>query len=47
MEKMLIKKEAICAKIAKQEEALKKSKEQLKAINAELKAAEKKAAKNK
>ena len=42
MEKMLIKKEAICAKIAKQEEALKKSKDSLKTINAEIKKAEKK-----
>ena len=42
MEKMLIKKEVICAKIAKQEEALKKSKDSLKAINAEIKKAEKK-----
>ena len=42
MDKLLVKKEAITAKIAKQEEALKKSKESLKAINAEIKKAEKK-----
>ena len=42
MEKLTAKKESINAKIAKQEEALKKSKDSLKAINAEIKKAEKK-----
>ena len=42
MDKLLVKKEAITAKVAKQEEALKKSKDQLKAINAEMKTAAKK-----
>lgn len=42
MENLIAKKEAITAKIAKREEALKKSKDSLKAINAEIKKAEKK-----
>ena len=45
MEKLITKKQAIEAKISKQEENLKKSKDALKKINADIKAAEKKAAK--
>lgn len=45
MEKLITKKQTIEAKIFKQEEDLKKSKDALKKINADIKAAEKKAAK--